>query len=66
MRLVGPGGFDEDKLGIQQPDPGRPDEKVATRDIGTGQFVIGDSKVRPRLDETFPPQRENGYLRSVL
>jgi len=28
-------------------------EKVPTRSIGTGQFVIGDSKVRPRLNETF-------------
>jgi GWxTD domain-containing protein len=28
-------------------------EKVPTRSIGTGQFVIGTSKVRPRLDETF-------------
>jgi GWxTD domain-containing protein len=28
-------------------------EKVPTRSIGTGQFVIGDTKVRPRLSETF-------------
>jgi hypothetical protein len=28
-------------------------EKVPTRSIGTGQFVIGDTKVRPRLNETF-------------
>jgi GWxTD domain-containing protein len=28
-------------------------EKVAPRGIGTGQFVIGDLKVRPRLDATF-------------
>ncbi|MBZ5575401.1 MAG: GWxTD domain-containing protein [Acidobacteriia bacterium] len=28
-------------------------EKVPTRSIGTGQFVIGDSKVRPRLDAVF-------------
>jgi GWxTD domain-containing protein len=28
-------------------------EKVPTRNIGTGQFVIGDTKVRPRLNETF-------------
>jgi hypothetical protein len=28
-------------------------ERVPTRSIGTGQFVIGGSKVRPRLGETF-------------
>ncbi|MEO8096175.1 MAG: GWxTD domain-containing protein [Acidobacteriota bacterium] len=28
-------------------------EKTPTRSIGTGQFVIGSSKVRPRIDETF-------------
>jgi len=28
-------------------------EKVPTRSIGTGQFVIGTSKVRPRVNETF-------------
>jgi len=28
-------------------------EKVDTRSIGTGQFVIGPSKVRPRMDSTF-------------
>ncbi len=28
-------------------------EKLPTRSIGQGQFVIGDSKVRPRLSESF-------------
>ena len=28
-------------------------EKVPTRSIGSGQFVIGTTKVRPRMDETF-------------
>jgi GWxTD domain-containing protein len=28
-------------------------EKVATKSIGTGQFVIGTQKVRPRMDATF-------------
>ena len=28
-------------------------ERVPTRSIGPGQFVIGDTKVRPRVDETF-------------
>jgi GWxTD domain-containing protein len=45
--------FEEDKLGSSSLILADLIEKVPTRDIGTGQFVIGDSKVRPRLDETF-------------
>jgi GWxTD domain-containing protein len=35
-------------------------EKVPTRGIGTGQFVIGSSKVRPRLSETFRRDEKMG------
>lgn len=35
-------------------------EKVPTRSIGTGQFVIGTTKVRPRLDETFQRNEKMG------
>ena len=28
-------------------------QRVSTEDIGLGQFVLGDVKVRPRLDQTF-------------
>ncbi len=35
-------------------------EKVPTRSIGTGQFVIGGSKVRPRLTETFRRSEKMG------
>jgi GWxTD domain-containing protein len=35
-------------------------EKVPTRSIGTGQFVIGTSKVRPRLSETFRRDEKMG------
>ncbi|MDX2152513.1 MAG: GWxTD domain-containing protein [Bryobacteraceae bacterium] len=35
-------------------------EKVPTRNIGTGQFVIGTSKVRPRLSETFTRDEKMG------
>lgn len=35
-------------------------EKVPTRSIGTGQFVIGTSKVRPRVDDTFRQQEKMG------
>ena len=38
-------------------------EKVPTKSIGTGQFVIGDSKVRPRIDGTFKRDEKVGiYL----
>ncbi len=35
-------------------------EKVPTRDIGTGQFVIGTSKVRPRLGDKFKQDEKMG------
>jgi len=35
-------------------------EKVPTRSIGTGQFVIGSSKVRPRLNEAFRQDEKMG------
>src|SRR5581483_9343095 len=38
-------------------------EKVPTKSIGTGQFVIGDSKVRPRINDTFKRDEKMGiYL----
>ncbi|MDQ6759877.1 MAG: GWxTD domain-containing protein, partial [Acidobacteriota bacterium] len=35
-------------------------EKVPTKSIGTGQFVIGDTKVRPRLNDTFGKEEKLG------
>jgi len=35
-------------------------ERVPTKSIGTGQFVIGTSKVRPRLNETFKRDEKLG------
>ena len=35
-------------------------EKVPTKSIGTGQFVIGTSKVRPRLNEHFKRDEKMG------
>lgn len=45
--------FDEEKLASSSLILADLLEKVPTRNIGTGQFVIGDSKVRPRLNDTF-------------
>jgi GWxTD domain-containing protein len=35
-------------------------EKVPTKSIGTGFFVIGSSKVRPRIDQTFNRKEKMG------
>jgi GWxTD domain-containing protein len=35
-------------------------EKVPTKSIGAGQFVIGDTKVRPRLNDTFDRNEKLG------
>jgi GWxTD domain-containing protein len=40
-------------------------EKVPTRSIGTGQFVIGSSKVRPRLSESFKRDEKLGIYFKV-
>jgi len=39
-------------------------EQLPTRSIGAGQFVIGGSKVRPRMDDTFKRDEKMGiYLK---
>jgi GWxTD domain-containing protein len=40
-------------------------QKVSTQDIGLGQFVLGDVKVRPRLDQTFPVNDSIGIFLQV-
>ncbi len=45
--------FDEEKLGSSSLILADLVEKVPTNSIGSGPFVIGDTKVRPRLTDTF-------------
>jgi len=52
--------FEEDKLASSSLILADLIEKVPTRNIGTGQFVIGDSKVRPRLTDTFRRDEKMG------
>lgn len=52
--------FDEEKLGSSSLVLADVIEKVPTRSIGTGQFVIGTSKVRPRVGETFRRDEKMG------
>jgi hypothetical protein len=52
--------FDEEKLAQSSLMVADLIEKVPTRSIGTGQFVIGDTKVRPRLSATFDRNEKLG------
>ena len=55
--------FDDEKLASSSLIFADVMEKVPTRSIGTGQFVIGSSKVRPRIDNTFRHDEKMGiYL----
>jgi len=55
--------FDEEKLASSTVILADLIEKVPTKNIGTGQFVIGSSKVRPRLDDNFKRDEKMGiYL----
>jgi hypothetical protein len=38
------------------------DDAVATREIGLGQFVIGSTKVRPKIDRTFRTNQPMGIF----
>ena len=52
--------FEEDKLAASSVILADLIEKVPTRSIGTGQFVIGTSKVRPRVTESFKQDEKMG------
>src|SRR5216684_4543673 len=55
--------FDDEKLASSSLILADVIEKVPTRSIGTGQFVVGSSKVRPRIDNTFRHDEKLGiYL----
>jgi GWxTD domain-containing protein len=40
-------------------------QKVSTKDIGLGQFVLGDVKVRPKLDQSFGANDSMGIFLQV-
>ena len=40
-------------------------QRVSTKDIGLGQFVLGDVKVRPKLDQTFLSKDSMGVYLQV-
>ena len=55
--------FDDEKLASSSLILADVIEKVPTRSIGSGQFVVGTTKVRPRLTDTFKQAEKMGiYL----
>ena len=40
-------------------------ERVPIRSLGTGQFVIGSSKVRPRIDDSFKREEKMGIYMQI-
>ncbi|MBY0506302.1 MAG: GWxTD domain-containing protein [Bryobacteraceae bacterium] len=54
--------FDDEKLGMSSVILADMIEKVPTKQIGAGQFVIGTSKVRPRLSESFRRDEKMGIF----
>jgi GWxTD domain-containing protein len=55
--------FEEESLGMSSIVLADMIERVPTRSLGTGQFVIGGSKVRPRMDASFKRNEKMGiYL----
>ncbi|MCX6592998.1 MAG: GWxTD domain-containing protein [Acidobacteria bacterium] len=57
--------FDDEKLGVSTVILADQIEKVPTKNIGSGQFVIGSSKVRPRLSESFARDERMGIYMSL-
>lgn len=57
--------FDDEKLGMSTVILADQIEKVPTKNIGSGMFVIGTSKVRPRIGETFNRDERMGIYLSL-
>ncbi len=57
--------YDDEKLGMSSIILADQIEKVPTKNIGSGMFVIGTSKVRPRMNETFTRDEKLGLYLSL-
>lgn len=57
--------YDEDKLEASTLILADEIEHVPAKQIGTGQFVLGSSKVRPKLDAAFSPSEKMGIYLQV-
>jgi GWxTD domain-containing protein len=57
--------YDEDKLDASTLILADQIEHVPAKQVGTGQFVLGNSKVRPKLDASFTPTEKMGIYMQV-
>jgi GWxTD domain-containing protein len=57
--------FEDERLGASSLILADMIEKVPTKNIGAGQFVIGTSKVRPRMNETFTQSEKMGIYQAL-
>jgi GWxTD domain-containing protein len=57
--------YDDEKLGMSSVIVADQIERVPTKDIGSGMFVIGTSKVRPRVGESFTRDEKLGLYLSL-
>jgi GWxTD domain-containing protein len=57
--------YDEDKLEASTLILADQIERVSSKQIGVGQFVLGSSKVRPKLDASFTPADKMGIYLQV-
>ena len=57
--------FDDDQLSTSSLILADDISRVSAKDIGLGQFVLGDVKVRPKLDGTFPNDGAMGVFLQV-
>jgi GWxTD domain-containing protein len=57
--------FEEEKLAVSSLILADQIQKVSSKDIGVGQFVLGDVKVRPKLNGIFAPEDRMGIFMQV-
>src|ERR1700689_1558051 len=57
--------FQDDQLGSSSIILADDIQRVSTKDIGLGQFVLGDVKVRPKMDQTFAVDDSIGIFLQV-
>jgi GWxTD domain-containing protein len=57
--------FEDERLGASSLILADLIEKVPTKNIGAGQFVIGTSKVRPRVQDTFTQNEKMGIYQAL-
>ena len=57
--------FEEDKLSTSSLIIADQIQRVSAKDIGLGQFVLGDVKVRPKMDSAFLPSETMGIFLQI-